>query len=210
MARGNLSAIFLLLLLVAISQIYAGKEAIVLVGEHLSAEKVPFEESCPELDCYVLDGAFDGQYKVRQVVRGTFNGDIVSFRQQFQYGLPYFYRTKFALLFLHRSENGIEGMWPDGDGPVLGWLGGIDVQKTRKGKFYWCPPPDVASEWVHHLVSVHFDPEVEIDIRHLNQPAIDAIVTTPFYIKRRNVAKCVGGVPLDVIVDQALEANGRK
>lgn len=195
------TAIVLPLLLLGTASIKSADEnMIVLVGRHLSAVEITPEEFCPEDDCISFYGVIDGIYEVKQVIRGTFDADTVSFRQYWHYGLPSYYRHQFALLFLEKTEDGIVGLKHSG----------IHVQQTRKGDFYWCPEPKIASEWEALLIPVNFAPPVEIDLRYLNQREIDTILASPFYERSRSVARCVGGVPLGLIADQTLEHYGRK
>ncbi|ALN92854.1 hypothetical protein LG3211_3917 [Lysobacter gummosus] len=95
---------FWTLLLVAMAwsgPVAAGNDLIVFVGEKLSVEK--FE---PKLEPgqRLMDAAFKAKFRVKQIVYGRYDGEIIDFEAYDHHGTPHFAQFKHSLMFVSRAN----------------------------------------------------------------------------------------------------------
>ena len=77
------------------------KNLIVFVGE-----KISIEEFKPVLgpDTILVDGAFKAKFRIKQIVYGHYDGEIIEFEAYDHFGLPAFAGFAHSLLFVSRQE----------------------------------------------------------------------------------------------------------
>lgn len=85
---------------------------LVFVGEKISLEDVTKEEEArarqatPGNQLIFMDGIFRARYRVKHVIHGRYDGDIIEFRAADHYGEPAFSSYDNVLLFVSKGKEG--------------------------------------------------------------------------------------------------------
>ena len=194
--------VIFLLMIVSLSS-YAEEETIVFVGKQLAYESKTFEDQqkliCPEPEgdevCVTMDSLFAAQYKIEDLVKGKLKNKVIDIYQFDHYGIPEYFKYKYALIVADVTEMGILGHK----------YTSIPVYKSRSGKFYYCPEPKESFIFEEYAKKVDFEPKVTIDVTHLSEQGIKNIESSVFYKKEKGILNCVKGVPLKHVAEYLLE-----
>lgn len=183
--------------------VYAKKEIIVFVGEKISYESESFEDQqkfiCPDAkdgeECIPMDSMYFAKYKIKQIVKGKYKENELAYYQFDHYGLPEYFKYKYALIVVDVTDTGVFGHK----------YTNIPVYRSVKGEFYYCPSPRESFAFEDYAKKVKFNPPVSIDTAHYSSHGIKDIDSSKFYKFENGSLNCVMGISLRHMTDYILE-----